>query len=96
MSWSVYQVIPNDAQSAAGVREVIQAMNVAYEVSPESLEQLAVAKEAAIAIVESGVVKGWPFVYVSLSGHANPEHKFQPGWSEDSVSVTVGGRSVKL
>lgn len=53
-------------------------------------EQLAAARNAAVAIMASGAVggEGKDFV-VSLSGHGNPGHEPTRGWANDCVTVNV-------
>jgi hypothetical protein len=54
----------------------------------DAKEQFATAVKAVKAIVKSGVV-GSAVVTVSITGHANPDHKPTSGWSNDSLNIQV-------
>lgn len=55
---------------------------------PHVVEAVRAAKMAAVAILRSGAV-GWGPARVSLSGHANPDHRPVAGWSNDTIGVSV-------
>ena len=75
---------------ATPLAELAQAIDDATPVglSEATVESVAAAKAAVLGLVDSGVL-GSGEVYVSVSGHANPEHKPTPGWANDFVSLTI-------
>ncbi|MCL4499974.1 MAG: hypothetical protein M1335_07025 [Chloroflexi bacterium] len=89
MSWS-FSIGPveigkfSEAADSALQRAPISAQN---EGAVDAAKQ---ATEAAKAIVASGVIGPHHLlVAVSLSGHANPHHLPQSGWSNDQVSIHI-------
>lgn len=59
-----------------------------YDLDPAAKEQGIEAIVVAKAIVDSGVV-GSAVVNVTISGHANPDHKPRQGWSNDALTIGV-------
>lgn len=88
MSWT----ISKSAIDAADIRVEMEAAADAYEAnfpdgySPEVQEQIDAAIECAEQL-QSCVGTGK--LNVSLSGHANPEHKPHPSYANDTVMVSV-------
>ena len=89
MSWGSTPIKPADA---AHINEAIDEAGIVGMESDEHREQLAAAKEAAKALIASGVLgdgaDGRLFI-VRMNGHANPGHQPTPGWANDAVSVSV-------
>lgn len=58
--------------------------------SPDAMDQAMVASAAVQDIVKSGAL-GDPSAkyYVSMSGHANPDHEPVAGWSNDSLYISI-------
>ena len=86
MSWngSVGPVLVSDL--AAAMSEMV----IYGPESPESAEQIAVAKHAALEIAQSGAVgSGSIPVYVNISGHANPAHADVTGMASDVITLNV-------
>jgi hypothetical protein len=54
----------------------------------ESEKALATAQRVARVLLESGAYGTGTFT-VGLSGHANPDNKPAPGWSNEFVSITI-------
>lgn len=83
MSWGIS--VPNTRYADAA-----DAINGAApspdSTTPEQEEQVAAAKAAAIEVIKSGVVvnDASQDVSISITGHANPEHK-----GNDSLSISV-------
>lgn len=85
MSWSAF--------GSSIARDDVGAVQPPSPLSGEPAEQLEQARQAAVAIIDSGAV-GDPASHrfnVSLSGHANPGHEPQDGYSNnDAVSISIG------
>lgn len=55
-----------------------------------SVEQIDAVAQAAVSIVNSGVVAGQgKQVYVGLSGHANPNHEPASGYANDEIYISI-------
>jgi hypothetical protein len=57
----------------------------------ECLKEFEEAKICAVDMIESGCL-GDPNKYyfgLTFSGHANPDHKPQPGWSNDMMTISI-------
>ena len=69
-------------------------ISVSAELSEESNQQVQATGKAVAALVKSGAL-GDPDAkyYVSVSGHANPEHEPVAGWSNDHVTISVSQAS---
>jgi len=91
MSWSFAIPAPADdfdtaaAKALTDYHEGLAAADVTLE--DEAKQQIDTAVAAAKVLVESGAVGA--HVGVSLSGHANPEHKPKQGWANDTIAVSV-------
>jgi hypothetical protein len=87
MSWSASatNVVARDA--VAKLRENFEATHIVSP--PEVIEQF----EAAVRAVEGALTVVQPDldrpVTVMASGHANPDHKPAPGWSNDIFSLSI-------
>jgi hypothetical protein len=91
MSWSVtYQAKNRDLtdESEKQLEEWLQGPVDAM--SDEAKEQIVNTMLVAMGLIDSGVV-GDPNGYysVTLSGHANPEHKKTSGWANDYVALSI-------
>lgn len=90
MSWSGNTTIPKGGDYRQAVDEISIAGN---DDCPEERDRAAAAaKEAAITLLESGVLGPandytWQ---VNLSGHATPGNQPKPGSTPDCLTVTVG------
>lgn len=61
-----------------------------YTPTPAAEEQLAAAKAAAMMLIDSGSVgDSETHLAVSVSGHANPDHKPLRGWTSEMIHITV-------
>jgi len=91
MSWSSsIELGPDDHLPVEGQAEVL-AGKLAEKCSPpattdEVKDHLVAAGKVAVDLL--GVVGDGPYVIVA-NGHANPDHKPTPGWSNDTISVSV-------
>lgn len=77
--------------SASGTAENGEVeISVNGELSPESFEQFEIAGKAAEQVIASGAL-GNPAgkYYVTVSGHANANHKPTSGWSNDSLTISI-------
>lgn len=74
------------AASLAAYEHNLEASD--YQLDPAASEQITAAVAAAKALVASGAVGSGTF-NVTLSGHANPDHKPVKGWANDCVTVSV-------
>lgn len=93
MSWGTSFTVPRpDA-----VKRIQEATIPQMDESPLHFEigkQFDVAKQCAVQIVVSTVTGlEYPYVHVSLTGHANPGHRQAEGWANDTVGVNVAGVS---
>lgn len=87
MSWSAYTAALPDQ-----VKDRVAALTVpgVTEDFPARDDQVTAAKAAAVALIDSGAVGTGEAFTISLSGHANTDHKPQAGYSNDFVSVSIG------
>lgn len=91
MSWTTH-IGPT---SAGEIEASLKVAPLPDGLSAEALEQIELAKMLALAIVQDGCVGDEDqHFYVSLSGHANPEHQPTEGWANDCVSVSVSQATV--
>jgi hypothetical protein len=85
MSWSLFI-------SAVRMSNVAAAADAARAAatSPIPDDQFDAALEAAQTVLDSGAVGDIDDLFnISLSGHANPDHKPADGMSNDMINVTV-------
>lgn len=93
MSWAVtYRAEPGATieQTAAALRELPPPESGAFDTEAETAAQFETAREVAIAILEHGAVGAGPFQVV-MGGHANPNHESRPGYSPDSIHISING-----
>lgn len=85
MSWHIGGLVRNSQDI-----EALKIDDTHGERQGEVEAQVAVAKEAAKAIVASGKVgpEGRQF-RVDLSGHASPNHESQPSFGADAITVNI-------
>jgi len=89
MSWSFSIPITPAEEFETTARKVYEFQKPGIEQNNrDGLPASAAALDAAIELVKSGVV-GTGNVAASLSGHGNPDHLAPPGWSKDTVTITV-------
>lgn len=87
MSWSL-SIRPR--QDRDELKSAIEHAEPEHEVTEEAEQQLAAAKEAAAAIIDSGAVgRGDDHLAVNLAGHSNRDHSPTEGFANESVTVTV-------
>jgi hypothetical protein len=91
MSWNV----STGQQRPQNVIKAINELEMTGDVATwnqDFEDQLAAAKKAAVAIFKSGCCgdpQGERDFIVSMNGHSNPGHAPRPGFSSDTVTVTV-------
>ena len=91
MSWSfsVTNVTPSTAEREiefVAQRDVIPRLEPASAF--EGAEQVTAVVNAAIDLVTSGAFGVGPFT-VTLTGHANPDHRPRKGWGRDYCTISV-------
>ena len=88
MSWHVsFEVAPGELTDPPAARD---ARSAALRQNPEAGDQFDAALVAALALLSSGAVGGPDRAfYVTLSGHANPDHAPRSGWANDAVTVAL-------
>ena len=59
------------------------------ETNDEAAEQFVAAAALAGQVIDSGVVGYESDYIISVSGHANPDHKPAEGWANDYVNIQV-------
>lgn len=98
MSWSFSFVVPRGAESfdeqAFGAESLYRDSQASFgnDVSLETGDQIKAAIAAAKALVDSKALGEYPLGYnVTLTGHANIDHKPTPGYASDQVTVHVRG-----
>lgn len=90
-SFSVTNVKTEDVESALTTAFDSYQKNLAsgdYELDAAAKEQGTAAIAVAKSLVDSGTVGGSVF-NVTVSGHANPDHKPRSGWANDALTVAV-------
>lgn len=92
MSYQFSAVVPlgrdHPTAGASLYRAMEEAQQQAGEWGPETRHQAAAAVNAAISLCSSGGLGTLP-LEVSISGHANPEHRHTPETGSEGVSITV-------
>jgi hypothetical protein len=91
MSWSGSGVVPAgfDKKATADLIEGIAVVGNEDHAKERDAAAKA-AKQAAIAILESGALGDNSSSFaVSLSGHANKNHVPEGNWSQDSISINL-------
>jgi len=93
MSWSKLIQVPA-GQTLDQIRDTITAVPAIGNDSKERDEQVETAAQAVLAVIDSGVV-GEPGAgfYVTLSGHANPNHQPASDWANDWLSISISQSS---
>lgn len=95
MSWS-YTLGPLPAEELFKALDNAQLENVTPNgADAEVQQQFAASKEMARLAVASGALGDGVF-HVGLSGHANAGHQRTPGWSLDSLYVSVYRAEVEV
>lgn len=87
MSWSVSTGPVPAPEFRAAITKL--TFPETYLPSPETQEQLAAAKQAALSIYQSGALGFAGNFEAGLTGHANPNHEPTTGWAMDGVYVNV-------
>lgn len=79
--WAINEAITAhiDAQKANG--------SMQYD-SGAVCQQIDAAAKAAASLLNSGALGDGPWT-LTLSGHANPDHKPAPGWANDAVTIAA-------
>jgi hypothetical protein len=87
MSWSLSARVFGD--TAEGDLEEVEPTGQDASL-PHVAQAAHAAKQAAVALIRSGAY-GTPgdHYHVTLSGHANPDHRPQSGWSNDCATIGV-------
>lgn len=85
MSWSV-------STKASMTEDVSAALDKAFETAPQALEhagpQADYAKQAVLSLL-TGVARDTDDVFISMSGHYNPDKEPVAGWADCQISITV-------
>ena len=98
MSWSGSTKFKatSEGGDAAAIRAIVVSGNESALVDGEGVStrierdtQASIAKNAAIAILDTTPFENAEWIGVSISGHTNPHHERQPGFSNESITVTV-------
>lgn len=94
MSWNISFETPtrNPTDLLAHSKEAFEEFASRYsgDAIEEMREQCAAAAGAAAAALEVVGTEGpW---FLSLGGHANPGHGKRPGWSNDTISISIAER----
>lgn len=84
MTWHVTGTFTdNGSDNIETLREQAISQN------PECGDQYDTAGKAVTLIIESGAIGCGKGFYVTMSGHANPNHEPSPGTASDVISVSV-------
>src|SRR5512142_3484513 len=96
MSWSGRISIPKGTAYREAEKQVVDLAVAGQPASDAAEEAIQTAKMMVINVLASGAVTGSHVdeplrhgISVSISGHANPGHDPAPGWSNDSMTVSV-------
>jgi hypothetical protein len=96
MSWSVSTTVEKFEKTDVGLQIALEAIADAgrsvqanMEVKEETSQQVDAAVRAAHAMIVEGGFDNAETISISLSGHANPEHKMRPEWANDYISVQI-------
>jgi hypothetical protein len=95
MSWSIEKTITNE-EGFADVGKNLEELETIERPSPsadlvngEQDDQIDTAIKIGSILLATEVFQNAAEVKVSLSGHANPEHKEKSGWSNESVGIRI-------
>ena len=99
MSWGTVQAVGPVAEidtllQAAADEYTAKMDELGFTLAAEVKDQIAAGVTAGVAIAKSGAAG--EYVRVQMSGHANPEHKPVPGWSNDSLNLYVWGTEPEI
>jgi hypothetical protein len=101
MSWSISTTLERKDTAIDAAKEVdkLRALDRSsagnQQCESERDEQIEAAIAAAFQLFAHPVFANAAEIGVSLSGHANPEHKTQSGWSNESINVSVFVKSYR-
>jgi len=102
MSWSISTDLknePNDMFTDNKLQRLreIDRTNIGNQDSPTERDHQidAAINAAALLIVQGGFVENAAEIAVSLSGHANPEHKAAAGYARDTITVSISVKSYR-
>lgn len=95
MSWSISKTLDYE-HSDIGRQRVCAELDAMDRASVgnqhcilERDEQIDAAIQATSQLLAVGGFSNAAEISVSLSGHANPDHKAEAGWSNDAVTISV-------
>lgn len=84
MSWSYSTTIEAGADfDLDAIKKAVVAQN------PDGLDQINAAMTAAHLLMQDASFSNATEFYVSMVGHANPEHKPRESWANDAITVSV-------
>jgi len=98
MSWSLNTALkhPNAGTEVLDQLQEIDRSNIGNAHSiKERDEQIDAAFDVVSQLVAGPAFVNADEISISLSGHANPEHKHADGWPNDSVSISVTIKSYR-
>ena len=92
MSWSA------TPPTAAGIaKSDVASIVVSPQTSPEGcvtpFEEQRDAAFEAVAILAKVVGQDDDLIYVTMSGHANPDHAPAHGWADECITISVSRRA---
>jgi len=101
MSWSITTTLERKDTAVDYAKDVDKLMELDRtnignsQCEKERDEQIEAAIHAAFQLFAHPIFSNAAEIGVNLSGHANPEHKAESGWSNDSISINVFVKSYK-
>lgn len=87
MSWGInYKVEDGDISES----EQDRLVEIGTSLSEDALQQFTTAVLVVAGIIDDGLVGNSTGQFqVSISGHANKDHKPTPGWANDMITISV-------
>lgn len=98
MSWAISKVLNNESnevtdmfiQSGVDALRAIDRTHIGnQQCEKERDEQIDAAIKAVGTLLAQGGFANAAGLSVTLSGHANPEHKSQPGWANEAINISL-------
>lgn len=99
MSWSIYKVLEGEnadvfSTNAIDELEAVDRTNIGNQnCVKERDEQIEAAIRAVSQLLLEGGFANAKEINVSISGHANPEHKTASGWSNEAINISLSIKS---
>ena len=94
MSWSISAYLKPEKGQYLKIEDIKALVPVGNEQCPEERdEQVMAAKHAVYNIVNNAGFENAEEITVTMSGHANKDHKKDPAWANEFISISISIKS---